>query len=179
MIDTSTNQIEARTGFFVRRVTCRLTGEHVEIKGGPQTTRIRYGDLVSIRIARQGARRTVIEFCTTGGQKIQLRLAPRSASDQTAQGFIRSLVSRIAKVAPETPLHLGPSRRQRVAAWIGLVASVAILTGADWSLVTDGSIGPLLLPIGIALANLGVIIPILQAGSPRHCVVSAAPATLV
>lgn len=72
-----------------------------------------------------------------------------------------------------------PGRRQRVAAWVGLLASVAIVFGAGWSLVTGGPIGPLLLPMSNALANFAVLIPMRQARRLRHRIVSETAATLV
>ncbi|TCP58539.1 hypothetical protein EV663_12215 [Rhodovulum bhavnagarense] len=178
MSETPQNQIDARIGFFAGRVTCRLTDHHVEILNGVQVTRIAYGDIATIRIARQDGRRTILELQTTGGQTKQLRHVPPSGPEAAAD-FLRSLILHVAQVAPDTPLRLGPNRRQQVAAWIGVVASVAILLGAGWSLITGGTVVPLLLPIGIALVNLAVVIPILQAGRSRDCIVSEAPANLV
>lgn len=178
MFETPQNQIDACIGFFARRITCRLTDDRIEILTGAQVTPIPYRHTATIRIARQGGQRTVLELQTFGGQTKQLRLVPPSGPEAAAD-FMRSLILRVTQVAPETVLRIGPSRRQRVAAWIGLVASVAILLGTGWSLITGGSVVSLLLPISIALINLAVVTPILQAGRSRDCIVSEALANLV
>lgn len=177
MIDTLENRIEARTGFFAGRVTCRLTDHHLEIPNGTEVTRIAYGDLSSVRIARQGTRRVVLALATTNGRQLKMRLGSPS-SEKAIKGFAGSLIRRVALIAPETPLLLGPSRRQRLAGWTGLTVSILILVAVGATLLTGGPIGPILLPLGIALVNLATVIPVLQAGRPRHGVVSAPPVNL-
>lgn len=175
MIDAPFEQIEVRAGFFARRGTCRLTDQHVEILNGARVNRIKYVYLAAIRIAQQGEWRTVLGLSTTSGQNIQLRLVRPSGSEAAAD-FMRSLISRVAQVAPEIPLRLGPSRGQRVAAWVGLVTSVAILFGAGWTLFTGGPVGLVLLPLGIALVNLRVVVWILKTGQApefRVCSIAA------
>jgi hypothetical protein len=179
MPDPACRQIDARIGLFAKRVTCRLSDSHLVIGHDTQATRIGYSDLLSIRIARHGPRRAFLGLTLPGGEELLLRLTQPSGQGDAVAALTTSLISRVAEVAPETHLRLGPRRRQWVAAWIGLAASAAIVVGAGWSLFTDGGIAPVLLPLGVALANLGVVVPILQAGPPRDCVVSTAPATLL
>jgi hypothetical protein len=125
MSGTPRQQIDARTSFFTRRVSCGLTDHHVEILDGAQATRIGYGDLSSVRLFRHGTRRIVLDLTSANGTTTRLRLVPSFGSDEKVAGFKRSLVESVARVAPETPLLLGPSRWQWLAAWIDLVVSVA------------------------------------------------------
>jgi hypothetical protein len=179
MSETPCHLIDAHIGFFARRVTCRLLDDHVEILNGTRATRIGYRDLSSISLFRQSARRTIVGLTSTAGTTTRIRLASSSGSDDKVAAFTRSLVESVARVAPQTPLRLGPDRRQWIAAWIGLAASVAILLGAAWAFFVGTPMGPVLLPVGIGLVNLAVVVPILQSGRPRHCVVNTAPVTLV
>ena len=179
MSETPCHQIDAHIGLFARHVTCRLMDDHVEILNGTRALRIGYGDLSSISLFRQAARRTIVGLTCKAGITTRLRLVSSSGSDEKVVAFTKSLVARVARVAPDTPLLLGPNRRQWLAAWIGLAASVAILLGAIWALFAEAPIGPVLLPVSIGLVNLAVVVPILRTGRPRHCVVASAPITLV
>lgn len=179
MSETPCHQLDAHIGFFARRVTFRLTDDHVEILDGKRATRIDYWDLSSVSFFRQAARRTIVGLTCKTGKTTRFRLASSSGSDEKLAAFTRFLVESVARVAPETPLLLGPNRRQWIAAWIGLAASVTILLGAVWALFAETPVGPVLLPVSIGLVNLAVVLPILQAGRPRQCVVSTAPVTLV
>jgi len=179
MSETPFHQIDAHVGFFPRRVTCKLMDDHVEILNGTKATRIGYGDLSTISLFRQAARRTIVGLTRKSGRTTRFRLTSSSGSDEMVVAFTRSLVESVARVAPETPLVLGPNRRQWFAAWIGFAASVAILLGAVWAVLSEAPIGPVLLPVSIGLVNLPVVVPILRVGRPRHCAVAAAPSTLV
>lgn len=179
MSETPFHCVDAHVGFFPIRATCRLMDDHIEILNGTRATRIGYGDLSTISLFRQAARRTMIGLTCKSGRTTRFRLASSSGSDEKVVAFTRSLVESVARVAPETPLVLGPNRRQWFAAWIGVAASIAILLGAVWALLSEAPVGPVLLPVSIGLVNLAVVVPILRAGRPRHCVVAAAPTTLV
>ena len=148
----------------------------MEILAGARTSRVGYGELSSVRVHRQPPGKAVLGLVSRNGEKTTLRLTPSSRSDAEIASFTGALLDRVAQADPMTPLHLGPSRRQWVAAWIGLVVSGAILVAAGWTLASAGAVGPLLLPVGIALVNLAVVVPILTSGRPREQAVGKARA---
>jgi hypothetical protein len=119
----------------------------------------------------------LLRLVSRNGQKTTLRLSSSSHSGEEITVFTTALVDRVARVAPQTSLHLGPSQRQWIAARVGMILSGLILIATVWTLATGGPVGPLLLPIGIALVNLAIFVPILKAGRPREHVVSKASAT--
>lgn len=164
-------EIEARGGFPARPMICRLGEEQLEILAGAQTSRVGYGELASLRVHSHPSGKAVLGLVSRNGEKTTLRLTPSSRSDAEIASFTGALLDRVAQADPMTPLHLGPSRRQWVAAWIGLVVSCAILVAAGLTIAAASAVGPLLLPVGIALVNLGVVVPILKSGRPREQVV--------
>lgn len=179
MSETPCHQIDAHLGFFSRRVTCRLMDDHVEILHGTQATRIGYKEISSISFFRKATRRSIVVLMCKTGKTKRFRVVSSSGSDEKIVAFARSLVERVSYVAPETPLLVGPTRRQWIAAWIGLVTSVGILFGAAWAFFAQAPIGQVLLPVSVGLVNLAVVLPILRAGRPWHCLVSTAPANLI
>ena len=92
--------------------------------------------------------------------------------------FMKSLLKRVAVASPETAYVSGPSRTQWIASWIGVLASGAVLLLVAWSLSAGRQIGPMLMPVGIALVNLAVVVPILRSGKPRRCRAADALAAL-
>lgn len=160
--------MEARAGFFGERGNCRLTQDQLELRCGSKTKRIRYADLSSVSVYRPAPGRAVLGLFSRKGSKTTIRLTPHSRSGEEVSAFTASLVDRVARVAPMTPLLLGPSRRQWIAAWVGVIVSGAILLTLGWTLATGSAVGPLLMPVGIALANLVVVAPILMSGRPRE-----------
>ncbi len=169
-------EMEARAGFFGKRGICRLTRDHVELLRGSRTIRIGYGELSSVWVYRPAPGRAVLGLVARKGPKITDRLTPFSRSDEEVSAFMAALVERVARAAPMTPLHLGPSRRQWIAAWIGAFVSGAILLAAGWALAAGGAAGPLLPPVGIAVVNLVVAAPILKSGRPHERSVGGAAA---
>ena len=159
-------EMEARAGFFGKSAACRLTQEHVDLTQGGQTRRIGYAALSAVRIHRHRPGQAMLGL-SSGDETVTIRLVPPSRSEEEIAAFTAALIDRVAQVAPTTPLQQGPSRLQWIAAWIGVIVSGAILLASVWTLAIGGAVGPLLLPVGIALANFGVVLPILKAGKPR------------
>lgn len=170
-LDLSALDIEARVGFFGKSVICRLSKDHVELLRGELTSRIGYPDLSSVRVFRAVPGQAVIGLVCQNGSKTTIRLAPSSGSDGEISAFTTALVNRVARVAPMTRLHLGPSRRQWIIAWVGVIVSSVILLASVWSFAREGSVGSLLLPLGIAMVNLVVVMPIVKSERPREQVV--------
>ncbi|MFN3263198.1 MAG: hypothetical protein ACE37J_21830 [Pikeienuella sp.] len=169
-------EMEARAGFFGMRGICRLTQDHVELLRGSHISLIGYGELSSVRVYRPAPGRAALGLVARKGPKITIRLTPFSRSDQEVSAFTAALVERVARAAPMTTLHLGPSRHQWIAAWIGAIVSGAILLAAGWTLAAGGSAAPLLPSVAIAVVNLVVAAPILKSGRPHEGSVGRAAA---
>jgi len=60
-------------------------------------------------------------------------------------------------------------------AWAGIWSSFVFLA---WSLLAGGQIRPMLMPVGIALVNLAVVVPIVRSGKPRQYSAADAQAVL-
>jgi hypothetical protein len=123
--------------------------------------------LSEIRFHRRGAGRAVLGVRTSDGNTTTLRLMASPGSNGVIDDFVKSLLKRVALSSPETAFVSGPSQTQWIASRIGVLASGAILLLAAWSLSAGGQIGPMLMPVGIALVNLTVVVPILRSGKPR------------
>lgn len=178
LTDMQTHEIRARTGFFNRSVTCRFSENGMELVQDRDVKRIGYDKLSEIRFHRRGAGRSVLRLKTSQGDMATLRLMLDGSSDRGIDDFVKSFLQRVAQSSPQTPVVIGPSRLQWLASWIGVVASGAILLLAAWSLLVGGQIGALLMPVGIALVNLVIVVPILRSGPTRHYTVADAPAAL-
>jgi hypothetical protein len=89
--------------------------------------------------------------------------------------FVKSLLDCVARVSPTKRFVIGPSQTQWVASWVGLFASSAVFAFATWSLSDAGQFGSVLLPVGIALVNLAVLLPVLRSGRPRRYTAADAP----
>ncbi len=168
MTDKQNHEIPAGIGFFNRPVVCRIAEDELEIARGADVTRISYDILSEIRFHRRGAGRAVLGVQTSDGNTMTLRLMATPGSNGVIDDFVKSLLKRVAHSSPETALVSGPSRTQWIASWIGVLASGAILLFSAWSLIAGGQIGPMLMPVGIALVNVAVVVPILRSGKPRQ-----------
>lgn len=168
MTDTQNHEIRAGLGFFNRPAVCRIAEEGLEIVRGADVARIGYDMLSEIRFHRRGAGRAVLVARTSDGNTTTLRLMATPALEGVIDDFVKTLLKRVALSSPETAFVSGPSRTQWIASWIGGFASGAVLLLAAWSLSDGGQIGPMLMPVGIALVNLAVVVPILRSGKPRQ-----------
>lgn len=161
-------EIRAGLGFFNRPVVCPIAEDGLEIARGADVTRIGYDVLSEIRFHRRGAGRAVLGVRTSNGNTNTLRLASSPDPNRAIEDFVKSLLKRVALSSPGAAFVSGPSRTQWIASWIGVLASGAVLLLSAWSLVAGGQIGPILMPVGIALVNLAVVVPILRSGKPRQ-----------
>jgi hypothetical protein len=168
MTDMQNREIRAGLGLFNRPAVCRIAEEWLEITRGADVTRISYNMLSEIRFHRRGAGRAVLGVRTSEGNTTTLRLMATHGPDGMIDDFTKSLLKRVALTSPETAYVSGPSQTQWIASWIGVLASGAVLLLAAWSLSAGGQIGPMLMPVGIALVNLAVVVPILRSGKPRR-----------
>lgn len=174
MTDTQNREIRAGLGIFNRPAVCRIAEEGLEIVLGADVTRIGYDTLSEIRVHRRGAGRAELGVRTSDGNTTILRLTVKHASNGAIDDFLKVLLKRVALSSPETAFVSGPSRTQWNASRIGVLASGAVLLLSAWSLVAGGQIGPTLMPVGIALVNLAVVVPILRSGKPRQSEVADA-----
>lgn len=168
MSDIQNREIPAGIGFFNRPAVCRIAEDGLEIARGTDVTRIGYDVLSEIRFHRRGAGRAVLGVRTSDGKTTTLRMRATHASNGPIDDFVKSLLERVALSSPGAAFVSGPSRTQWIASWIGVLASGAVLLLSAWSLVAGGQIGPMLMPVGIALVNLAVVVPILRSGKPRQ-----------
>ena len=175
MADMQNDEISARTRFLNRILICRIAEAGLEIQRDIHTTRIGYDACAEIRFDRRGSGRAVLSVKTSEGATTNYRFVPEATSAMEIDDFVKSLLQRVARVSPTTRFVIGPTRTQWVASWVGVLASGAVLLFAAWSLLADRHFGPLLLPVGIALGNLVVVIPIVRAGRPRHSSAADAP----
>lgn len=174
MSDMQSEEIQGRTWAFGRPVTCRLGPDGLEIRRGSEATRVGYDEVAAIRVDSTKPGREVFSLHSAWGGTTTIRMRPRSGAGAQVEAFTKSLVARVARAAPETTFVLGPSRSQWVAAWIGLVASGAIIIAVLWTFFAGGPFAPTLVPLAIALVNLSVVLPILRAGRPRALTVAEA-----
>jgi hypothetical protein len=63
---------------------------------------------------------------TLAGTVRTLRLTLTSAAQAEIDGFVKSLLQRVASASPTTRVIFGPSKKQWMASWLGL-ASGAVL----------------------------------------------------
>jgi hypothetical protein len=168
MSDIQNREIRAGLGFFNRPVVCRIAEDGLEIARGADVTRVGYDVLSEIRFHRRGAGRAVLGVRTSDGNATTLKLMATHASNGAIDDFMKSLLKRVAVASPETAYVSGPSQTQWIASWIGVLASGAVLLLVAWSLSAGRQIGPMLMPVGIALVNLAVVVPILRSGKPRR-----------
>lgn len=168
MADMQNDEISARTGFLNRIVTCRIAEAGLEILRDSHSARIGYDAFAEIRFDRRGSGRDVLSVKTAEGATTTFRSVPEAAAATEIDDFMKSLLQRVACVSPTTRFVIGPTRTQWVASWVGVLASGAVLLFSAWSLLADRHSGPFLLPIGIALVNLVVVLPIVRSGRPRH-----------
>jgi hypothetical protein len=168
MSDMQNREIRAGLGSFNRPVVCRIAEDGLEIARGADVTRIGYDALSEIRFHRRGAGRAVLGIRTLDGNTTTLRLMAAHASNGPIDDFVKSLLERVALSSPGAAFVSGPSRTQWIASWIGVLASGAVLLLSAWSLAAGGQIGPMLMPVGIALVNLAIVVPILWSGKPRQ-----------
>jgi len=168
MTDTQNREIRAGLGVLNRPAVCRIADEGLEIARGTDVTRIGYNMLSEIRFLRRGAGRAVLGVRTSDGNTTTLRLMAAHGSKSAIDDFVKTLLERVALSSPGAAFVSGPSRTQWIASWIGVLASGAVLLLSAWSLVAGGQIGPMLMPVGIALVNLAVVVPILRSGKPRR-----------
>jgi hypothetical protein len=110
----------------------------------------------------------VLGVRTSDGNTTTLRLMATPGPNGVIDDFVKSLLKRVTLSSPETAFVSGPSQTQWIASWIGVLASGAVLLLAAWSLSAGGQIGPMLMPVGVALVNLAVVVPILRSGKPRQ-----------
>lgn len=179
MTDKQSVEIEAGTGFFNRQVTCRIAESGLEMLRDGDVIRIGYDGFTEIRARRHGSGRPVLCLLTSDGMRIMLNFKVHPAASSKVNTFVKSLLRRVASCAPATRFVLGASQFQWVASWVGGLASGAVLAVAAQSLLVEGQLGPILLPVGIALVNLSVVFPILQSGRPRRYRVEDAPLVFV
>lgn len=175
MTDMENDEISVRTGFLNRSVTCRIAEAGLEVLRNGQITWIGYDRFSAIRFDRRVSGRAVLSVKTSEGATTTFRSVPETASAMEIDDFVKSLLQRVACVSPTTRFVIGPSRLQWVASWVGVLASGAVLLFAAWSLLADQHFGPLLLPVGIALVNLAVVLPIVRSGKPHHSSAADAP----
>jgi hypothetical protein len=168
MTDTQNREIRAGLGVLNRPAVCRIADEGLEIARGTDVTRIGYDTLSEIRFHRRGAGRAVLGVRTSDGNTTTLRLMAAHGFKSAIDDFVKSFLKRVALSSPGAAFVSGPSRTQWIASWIGVLASGAVLLLSAWSLVDGGQIGPMLMPVGIALVNLAVVVPILRSGKPRQ-----------
>lgn len=168
MTEMQNDEISARTGFLNRSVMCRIAEAGLEVLRDGKTTRIGYDGFTEIRLDRRGSGRAALSFKTLEGATTTLRFLPEAASAVGIDDFVKSLLQRVAGVSPKTRFVMGPTRSQWVASLVGVLASCAVLLFAAGSLLSDRHFGPLFLPVGIALVNLAVVLPIVRSGKPRH-----------
>ena len=171
-------EVLASFGFFNSRVTCRHGEACLEILRDGDVTRISYDQFSEIRYSRRGSRQAVLSVQTSEGTTTTLRFVPEAASSMEADVFVKSLLDRVVHISPTTRFVIGPSQTQWVASWVGLFASGAVLAVTMWNLSAGGQFGTLLLPVGIALVNLAVVLPILRSGRPRRYTAADAPAAI-
>lgn len=169
------DEISAGTGFLNRVVTCRTAEAGLEILRDSHTTRIGYDACAVIRFDRGGSGRAALSVKTSEGATTTFRFVPETASAVGIDDFVKSLLQRVAPVSPTTRFVIGPTRTQWLASWVGVLASGVVLLFAAGSLLADRHFGPLLLPVGIALVNLAVVLPIVRSGGPRHFSAADAP----
>lgn len=175
MRDKQNDEISVRTGFLNRSVTCRTAEAGLEVLCNGHTTRFGYDRFSEIRLDRRVSGRAVLSIKASDGATTTFRFVPEAASAMAIDDFVKSLLQRVARVSPTTRFVIGPSRSQWVASWVGVLASSAVLLYAAFSLLADRHFGSLLLPVGIALVNLAVVLPIVRSGRPRHSLVADAP----
>jgi len=168
MTDTQNREIRAGLGVLNRRAVCRIADEGLEIARGTDVTRIGYDMLSEIRFHRRGAGRAVLGVRTSNGNTRTLRLMAAHGSKSAIDDFVKTLLERVGLSSPGAAFVSGPSRTQWIASWIGVLASGAVLLLSAWNLAASGQIGPMLMPVGIALVNLAVVVPILWSGKPRQ-----------
>ena len=171
-------EVLASIGFFNSRVTCRHGEACLEILRDGDVTRISYDQFSELRYARRGSGQAVLSVQTLEGTTTKLRFVPEAESSMEVDDFVKSLIDRVAHKSPTTRFVIGPSQTQWVASWVGLFASGAVLALAMWNLSAGGQFGSLLLPVGIALVNLAVVLPILRSGRPRRYTAANAPAEI-
>jgi hypothetical protein len=179
MTDEQNGTVRARAGFFNRDVRCDLTEAGLEIRRNSNVTRIGYAEITEIRYRRHGPRRSVLSLKISSGMRITLKFISDYAAASELKAFVKSLLRRVAGDSPATRFVLGASQSQWVASWFGVFASGAVLAVAARSLLTEGQFSSILLPVGIALVNLAVVVPILQSGRPRRYRVKDAPFVFV
>lgn len=177
-MDTQYHEIRAGIGFFNRTVACRISEDGFEIARDGDVTRIGYDAIAKIRFYRHASGRSFLKLEIVAGTVATLKLTPKSTAGRGIDGFVQSLLQRVASSSPATQVVFGPSRTQWTASWIGALVSGAVILFASWSLLAGGQIGPVLMPVGIALVNLVIVVPILRSGQPRHYTAADAPAAL-
>ena len=168
MTGTQSRESRAGLGVFNRPAVCRIAEEGLEIARGTDVTRIGYDMLSEIRFHRRGVGGAVLRVRTSDGNTATLRLMATHASDGAIDDFVKSLLKRVALSSPGAAFVFGPSRTQWIAYWSGVLASGTVLLLSACSLVAGGQIEPILMPVGIALVNLAVVVPILRSGKPRQ-----------
>ena len=175
MSDSRNHAISARAGFFKVSVTCSLQDDGLSILRGTAVSRIGYDAIRAIRFHRHAPKRAVLVLTPSSGRDVSFLLQQGRKCDREITDFVTALVARVARAAPQTCLVIGPSRRQWVASWVGVLVSGLVLSIAAWSGLAGRPLGSLAMPIAVALVNLGVVLPILRSGKPRHHRVSDAP----
>jgi hypothetical protein len=168
MSDIQNHEIRGGIGFFNRPAVCRIAEDGLEIARGTDVTRIGYEMLSEIRFHRRGVGRAVLGVRTSEGNTTTLRLTATPGPNDVIDDFMKSFRKRVVLSSPGAAFVSGPSQTQWIASWIGVLASGAVLLLAAWSLSAGGQIGPTLMPVGIALVNLAVVVPILRSGKPRR-----------
>jgi len=153
MTDTQNQEIRAGRGFFNRALICRIAEGGLEIARDADVTRISYDMLSEIRFHRHLSGRSLLKMETLTGTVRTPRLTPTSTARAEFDGFVQSLLQRVSSASPTTRVVFGPSKTQWMASWLGLLAG--------------GQIGLMLMPVGIALVNLAVVVPIVRSGKPR------------
>lgn len=178
MTDMQNDEISSRTGFLNRTVTCRVTEVGLEIQSDGDIALIGYDGFTEIRFDRRGSGRAVLIVKTSEGTTTTLRFVSEAASAMEIDDFVKSLLERAARLSPTTRFVIGPSQTKWVASWVGLFASGAVLAAATWSVSAGGQFGSVLLPVGVALVNLAVVLPILRSGRPRRYTAADVPSAL-
>jgi hypothetical protein len=168
MTDVKNDEIHSTTGFLNRSVTCRIAKAGLEVLRDGHTTLIGYDGFTEIRFDRRGSGRAVLIVKTSEGTTTTLRFVPEAAAAMEIDDFVKSLIDRVGHLSPKTRFVIGPSQTQWVASWGGLFASGAVLAATAWSVSAGGQLGSVLLPVGVALVNLAVVLPILRSGRPRR-----------
>ena len=176
--DPPFHEIRAQTGFFPVTVTCRLDEDGLRILRGGAVTRIGHDAYGDIRFHRRGSGRAALVLAPSDGRGLTLLFKPALASDDEIADFVADLGRRIARSSPVARLVIGPSRRQWVASWIGVLASGVVLAGAALSLWGGVGFDAVLVPSAVALINLGIVVPIVRAGPPRALAIRDAAAAI-